>query len=223
VIKPLRTAALDREIKETSTGKDTQATLRGIAGTMSGILGVPTTTLGLTGTTTQTREMSLSSERKQFSSRITQQGRLGVVWWGFNIDDPNEREGGIEISDTTLPSVEFEFLGASDIPPPLPGHVCIEVASYWSIIRSSGNDHSWIQKLLSTASKTRSYSTLCLVVTLKVPSTLTKRSAYKATLHVNTGYKSGYNFMVRRPGSVEVEPLIRFGNDCSPVESRKHA
>jgi len=171
------------------------------------------TTATLTGTAMRTSEAASSSEQKRFNSRITEQSMLGLAWWGFNIDDPHEREEGIEMSNETLPSAEFEFLGNSDAPSSLPEHLNIEVASYWSIITSSGHDLTWLKTLL--ASKT-GYSNLCQVVTMAVPSNLSKRSTYKATLHVN----SGYRVRVRHPGSVEVIPLIRFGNDYTPVQSR---
>ena len=129
VRKPLRSTALDRGIKETLAGKITRGGTIGAA--LGGIFGVTTATL--TGTATRTSETSSSSERKRFSSKVAEQGMLGVAWWEFNIDDPYEREGGIEMSTKTLPSVEFEFLGESDTLTPPPEHVNIEVASYWSI------------------------------------------------------------------------------------------
>jgi hypothetical protein len=215
VIKPQRTAALDKETKDTSGRKVTLTAA--MAGAIGGVFGVTTATL--TGTTSRAGEASSSSEQKRFTSRITQQGMRGVVRWGFNIDDPYEREGGIDMSDANLPSVKFEFFGTSNDPPSPPNHINVEVASYWSIITSSGHDLSWLNKLLSTASKTGSYSNLCQMVALKVPSNLSKRCHYMAVLHVN----SGYRLEVTLPSSVEVTPAIRFGDDGTPIESRKYS
>ena len=71
----------------------------------------------------------------------------GVVWWGFNVDDPHEQEAGIELLDT-LPSAEFEFLGKNAS---LPTQLHVEVASCWSLISSMENRQSWLQALIGLA------------------------------------------------------------------------
>jgi len=152
---------------------------------IGGIFGVVPAISG-THTTTRASETSSSSQRKQFTSRITERGKHGVAWWGFNIDDPLAREGGIKMHDGTLPSVEFEFVGNTKAPPPpFPKFVHVEIASYWSI-QSHCHDVSWLETILKSAPNSGMYSNLCQVVVLKIPLQLSKRSIYSTTLHINS-------------------------------------
>ena len=212
IIKPLRTPAFDNEVKGIS-GSKTNWTAA-IGGTIGGIFGaIPT----VTGTLTATRagEVSSSSEQKQFTSRITEDGMRGVAWWGFNIDDPFEREGGIRMRDETLPSAKFEFLGNTKVPAPsLPEFVHVEVASYWSILTGDGRDVSWLNTILKSAPKSGLYSNLCQVVVLKIPSQLSERSIYSATLHIDSAsMEIDESLPANEP--VRVNPFVQFGNKPS--------
>ena len=146
-----------------------------------------------------------------------QQELYGVVWWGFNIDDLNEQEDGIDMSNDILPAVHFEFTGDSDIPAPPPERMNVEISSCWSIIPQSEPKGTWIRKVLrltksSGATQAISYSNLCQIVTFKtVPSNLPERSRYCADVQVWPGAtdpESTYLVEVTRQtaSSVNVKP-----------------
>jgi hypothetical protein len=196
--KPLSTRAVDRETKETNGSKNTLAAT--IGGTLSGILGGK-----LTGT--WAKETSWSDEVKKFKSRITKFSSRGLVWWGFSIDDPNQRERGILLEEEFLPSVEFEFLGDGDPPPP-PEFLRVEVKSCWSL---KSNAEGWVPKWLdsragqSTSLKVPSHSVLCQVVVLEIPTyDLSESSKYMATLDV----KATDQVDVQLLGSIKVIPSV---------------
>jgi hypothetical protein len=164
-----------------------------------------------TQTTTRAGETSSGSEQKQFTSRITEDGTRGVAWWGFNIDDPFEREGGIRLHDETLPSAKFEFRGNTKAPAPsLPEFVHAEVASYWSILTGGDHDVSWLDTILKRAPTAGLYSNLCQVVVLKIPSQLSESSFYCATLHIDSaGMQIDESLPANEP--VKVNPFVQFG------------
>jgi hypothetical protein len=160
----------------------------------------PSLTIGLVpqgklgGSLTWTNEETTGSEKKRYTSRITQQEVHGVVWWGFNIDDPNEREDGIDMPDDILPAVHFNFVGNSKIPAPPPERMDIVIASYWSIIPRSEPKSTWIRKLLhltkssGNTQQAISYSNLLQIVALEtVPSDLPEQSHYNADVQVWPG------------------------------------
>jgi hypothetical protein len=88
VEKPFGTRAQGSDTTKVNASKKAWATT--VRGTIAGILGVPTVGGAFTGT--QTSEASSSTEVKKFNSRIIQYDSCGVVWWGFLIDNPYERE-----------------------------------------------------------------------------------------------------------------------------------
>lgn len=206
IIKPLRTPAFDREVKGISGSKTNWSA--GFGGTIGGILGAIPTMTG-TGTSTRAGEKSSSSEQKQFTSRITEDGKRGVAWWGFNIDDPFEQDKGIRMCDESLPSAKFKFLGKTKAPPPsLPKFVHVEVASYWSIPAGGG---PWLDIILKSAPKSGLYSNLCQVVVLKIPSQLSEGYPYCATLHIDSaGMEIDESLPANEP--LEVYPSVQFGN-----------
>ena len=130
-IKPSRTPAIGLESTEVTTRQSSSALgFSGSAGLGSpSIKGIFSGHLGA--------ESSSYLETRNYGSRITQGDSYGVVWWGFNVDDPHAQEAGIELLDT-LPSAEFEFLGKNAS---LPARLHVEVVSCWSLISSteSGN------------------------------------------------------------------------------------
>jgi hypothetical protein len=91
-----------------------------------------------------------------------------VSFGGVQRRRPTVQEAGIEFLDTP-PSVEFEFLGKNAS---LPARLHVEVASCWSLISSIENRQSWITALIGLAKpKGLSYSNLCQIVQLEIPST----------------------------------------------------
>ena len=208
-IKPSRTPAIAPEVTEVTTRQRSSALgLLGSAGfgspfikaKFSGHLGV---------------ESSSYLEMINYGSRITQGDRDGVVWWGFNIDDPYEQEAGKELLDT-LPSAEFEFLGKNAS---LPARLRVEVSSCWSLISSIENRQSWLQAIIGLAKpKGLSYSNLCQIVHLEMPSTLLGDCEYKSITDVT---QSGCHTQVQLfegSHSVHITPSILFLDEPVPPD-----
>ena len=149
----------------------------------------------ITGTAMKTYEETAGSERKRYSSAITEHHSDGNVQWGFNIDDVNLQKWGIDMRENVLPTVCFEFIGDSNIPAPPPKCMDIAITSYWSMIIPSQPKSTWIHKLLhffkfrSTGNtQTTSYSNLFQIVALKADlSNLLEPSHYKAKVKVRSG------------------------------------
>ena len=174
-IKPSRTAAIGVESTEVTTRQSSSAL--GVSG--SGGFGSPSIKATFSG---HLGAESLSYlEMRNYGSWITQGDSYGVVWWGFNIDDPHAQEAGIELLDT-LPSAEFEFLGKNAS---LPAWVHVEVSSCWSLISSTENRQSWLLALIGLAKpKGLSYSNLCQIIQLEMPSTLLEDCKYMSLTDV---------------------------------------
>jgi hypothetical protein len=206
VQKPLSTRGVDKETKEINGNKNTLAAT--IGGSLAGTFGAK-----LAGT--WTKETSWSGEVKKFNSRITEFDSRGFVSWGFSIDDPHQRERGILLEEDILPSVGFEFLG-DDVPPPPPESLRVEVKSCWSLV---SNAKGWVPNWLGpSASKAPSYSVLCQVVVLDIPTReLLEPSKYVATLDV----KAIDQVDVKLPGSIKVIPTIRRRPDMDPEHAGK--
>ena len=187
-IKPKRTPESEREEKQSSSTKTGRT--HSVAPSLT-IGPLPQGKLG--GNSTWTNEKTTGSEKKRYTSRITQQEKHGVIWWGFNVDDLNEQEDGIDMPDDILPAVSFEFFGNSNIPASPPKHMDIVIASYWSIIPQSEPKSTWIRKLLhltksSSNTQAISYSNLFQIVALETtPSSLPERSHYSADVQVWPG------------------------------------
>ena len=209
-IKPSRTPAIGLESTEVTTRQSSSALgfsgssgfgSPSIKGMFSGHLGA---------------ESSSHLETRNYGSRITQGDSDGVVWWGFNIDDPHEQEAGKELLDT-LPSAEFEFLGKNASLPP---RLHVEVASCWSLISSIENRQSWIQALIGLAKpKGLSYSNLCQIVQLEIPNTLLEDCEYKSLTDV---MQSGCHTQVQLfEGSdlVCITPSVLFLDEPVPPDS----
>ena len=169
-IKPSRTPAISPESTEVTTQQS--SSVLSILGSVK--FGSPSLKAKFAGHLGA--ESSSYLEMRNYGSRITQGDRNGVVWWGFNIDDPNEREAGKELD--ILPSVEFEFLGENAS---LPAQLHAEVASVWSLIPSNKNKKLKLQDWIGMAKqKCLSYSNLCQMVQLEISSTLLKNCDYKS-------------------------------------------
>ena len=188
VIKPKRTRNSDGEEKQSSSMKI------GWTRSMTGRVALAAQPQGaITLTVMKTNEKTAGSETKRYTSSIFEHHNYGVVRWGFNIDDRNAQRGGIEMLDDVLPTVDFEFIGHSDVPAPPPKHMDIVVVSHWSMILPSEPETTWIRKLLrffrsSGNTQATSYSNLFQIVALKmVPCNLPERSDYRATLFVEPG------------------------------------
>lgn len=209
VKRPLRTPARDNQATETTGSK--AAMMGTLSGTFGGIL-----RSSLTASGSRTRETSSSSTVKKYSSEITQTDEHGLVWWGFSVDDPNERKRGIEIRDGHLPSVDFEFLGDDDVPPPPPPSThCVEVASYWSL--SESRNQSWLR--FGQVQKEPPYYNVCQIVAMEIPSDFSKRSEYIAMQNVGSNLPGADHQQVLRRGNVKVTPGVLIVGGSSSVSS----
>ena len=92
VIKPRRTSASDGEEKQSSSMKSGWT-----HGMTSGLTLGPHPQATITGAAMKTNETTVGSEKKQYNSAITELHNDGKVRWGFNIDDVNFQEGGIDM------------------------------------------------------------------------------------------------------------------------------
>jgi len=224
--KPERTRASEKEMMVTVSGKTTETK------TGAGTIGASTSgfTLGATGTYTRAAEEGTSSAAKQFNSQITKQAKLGVVWWGFDVHDANLRQGGTFLEEPELPAATFHFRTEANKYTPVPDHIDIEVASYWSIIPSStvASNIGWLSKILpltSNGSPVMQYSHLCQMTALKIPSDLKQNSDYCAVLSVNTtGGGLHFKTDILHPGSefVKIDSQMIRRMDSTPFSYGKY-
>lgn len=187
--------------------------------------------IGTTGAYTKAAEEGTSSATKQFNSQITKQAKLGVVWWGFDVHDTNLQQGGRFLEEPELPTATFHFHPEANKYTPVPNHINIEVASYWSIIPSLTvtSNIGWLSKILpltSNDSPVMQYSHLCQMTALKIPSDLQEHSDYCAVLSVNTtgvGLHFKTDILHRGSESVEIDSQVirrldstpfKYGKDC---------
>lgn len=184
-INPIRTPFRERETTETTGLKSTRGFIGTIGAGLSKII-PPVMSLSVSGSYSHSRETSSTSTTKKYSSRITQRDERGRVSWGYSVDDPNEREGGLQLLDSNLPTVEFMFLGNVEeaAPPPPPPTHYIEIASCWSLSDSQAESGmpSWFQ--FQGAHKSTPYYNICQVLALEIPSDLEKSSSYMADLDI---------------------------------------
>ena len=205
-IKPSRTAAIGPE----STKVTTRRSARGLSGSVG--FGSPLIKAMFSG---HLGTESLSYlETRSYGSRVTQGDSDGVVWWGFNIDDPYEQQAGKELFRDTLPSAEFEFFGKNAS---LPARVHVEVTSCWSLISSTENRQSWLQALVGLAKpKGVSYSNLCQIIRLQIPSTLLENCEYKSLTDVKQSGCCTQGKLYKGPDSVAITPSVLFLDEPVP-------
>ena len=212
-VKPSRTPATGLESTEVTTRQSVSAL--GFSGSAG--FGLPSFEAMFSGHVGAKSSSHL--ETRNYGSRITQGDSYGVAWWGFNIDDPYEQEAGKELFLDSLPSAEFEFLGKDAS---LPARVHVEVASCWSLISSTENRQSWIQAVIGPAKpKDLSYSNLCQIIQLEIPSTLQERCQYMSLTDVK---QSGCHTQVKLfEGSdlVHITPSVLFLDGPVPPGSGK--
>lgn len=115
-------------------------------------------------------------------SRIKQIDISGIAEWTFYITDTF---GGIALSPDKLPHACFKFIGETDIPAPPPTHMDIKISTFWTL---SGNP--W-RNLEGTTSSKPTYSNICKVVKLEVPSNLRGSQIYDANLKVSRSADQG--------------------------------
>ena len=154
---------------------------------MTAMLGRGLNTLGsLLGSLTMTNERIEGSEKKRFTSPITQQDIDGKIWWDYEIGDERYQENGYKMPINVLPTVHFEFDNTSP-----PKHVDIVITSFWSKISPTRSEQkTLIRKLLHLFRSTGytrcpSFSNLFQIVALTANmDNLKKRNRYKERVKI---------------------------------------
>lgn len=199
-IQPYRTQKYNQESEVSSSSKRgwTSSVTAAIAAILPQLFGAGAT---------RTVEQGTSIEKTANISRNTQLDMEGDASWGFYITDPFEQTSGITLPPEKLPRALFEFVGTTDIPAPPSEHLNVEISSYWSLLPHDGGD------ALGNSEGT-SFSNICKIVKLQVPSNLRGRWIYRVNLKVcpeeNTLYATQYHVTVKRNGAAE---CLRVFND----------
>ena len=131
---------------------------------------IPQATIGASAS--QTGEQSTSTENTVNVSRIIQTDIGPVTSWAFHIADPFEQEAGLTLSPEKLPFACFKF--QRETPAPLPKCLNIEISTYWSFLSPHGGS-PWMR-----SDGAPSFSNLCKIITLDVPSDLQGSHIYDA-------------------------------------------
>lgn len=186
-ISPIQTPFGDKETLETTGSKTGRGFTGSVAAGFSNLV-PPFTSLTISGKASGTTETSSTSTVKKYSSRITRSVGRGRVSWGFSVDDPYEREAGLELEQSSLPRVDFLFLGGDkSTPPPLPPTHYIEIASCWSMTETQDESGmpSWLNFWGSR--NISPYQNICQVLALEIPADLEEWSPYMAAQDIVGG------------------------------------
>ena len=147
-------------------------------GSTFGISGIKPSLFSIFGTKTK--------ECKILNSRVihVQKDYNGAIWWDFRVDEPYERQQGLDMQELgLLPSCTFE--GTLAAPPPLaPDLFGVELMSCWSLIPPESNPLLWPAFGSSEVKPPTPYSNLCQIMLLDLPSQLSKDFYYKAVTEV---------------------------------------
>ena len=169
---------------------------------------------GISGSSTKTNERTEGSEKKLYTSPITQQYEVGKIWWDYEIGDDRYRENGYSMPKDDLPTVHFRFYHKS--PPKL---MDVVITSYWSKIypTRSEPDRTQIHKLLhsslfkSTGKTQRiSFSNIFQIVALTAEVEKLFKSNYFNPAKVKMYLDSGISVPPKPGPEPEAESLKRF-------------
>jgi len=230
---PQRTLAAEKATLVTVTSNTTKTKTGGGAfGATTSPFPLPSFNFSAIGNYATADTEGTSSATKQFNFRITQQSKLGAIWWGFDEHDTNRQKDGTILEESELPTAKFHFSTEANEPAPgIPEHIDAEVASYWSIIPSPTvtSNLSWLSKIIplpSNDSPVSQYSHLCQMTSLKIPSDLKQDSYYCANLHlVCTSQHLRFEADVLRPGSesVKIETKVTRRTDSTSFNYGKRS
>ncbi|KAF8816178.1 hypothetical protein BYT27DRAFT_7248489 [Phlegmacium glaucopus] len=151
----------------------------------------------------------------------------GIVSWGFHVDDPVERQAGITFGGyRALPSVDFRFYGTSDVgaPPLPPKHFDVTITSSWSLTPPSTNQSYITSGWLSSIkrSKCSSYSNLCQIVKLQLPSDQLQETFYRSVT-VTEVNQASTKTVDKRPALYTVTLTVEFLDSPPSLESEPHS
>ena len=169
-IRPVSTSKYNPESKVSHTSKKAWNVL---ASASLNFL-KPQGTIGASGS--RTGEQSTATEKTTRISRIIQRDIRQNISWSFHIADPFDQETGVTLSPEKLPRAHFEFLGKTPAPPP--DRLTLEILTYWSLL-SPHRGGVWL-----IPEDTPSFSNLCKIITLDLPSNLQGPHKYDADLLV---------------------------------------
>ncbi|KAJ2934748.1 hypothetical protein H1R20_g2336, partial [Candolleomyces eurysporus] len=161
--KPKSTRATDGQVKSIETEKTgwQQALKAGLSVFPFGVnVKVEGTHIG---------EHARANEVIYYSSRIIQRQNLRMLWWSFHVDDPNEKDCGVELTESALPSAEISVLssGSSHSPNPTLDKLTVEITSFWSLLKK-GRGGEWFSFALGK-SLPPGLSNLCQVICFDLP------------------------------------------------------
>jgi hypothetical protein len=164
-----------------------------------------------------TQKDASTTAKTQILSRITQFQDQGVTSWGFLVDDPYDCEHGIELLDSDLLSVDFEYLGVRNQgPQKLPEYMEVEVAAYWSLPVSA----TWSFLETTSQHNVPPYFNLCQVVVLKIPRNMMESLNHEE--RHTTGVRSAELVAVKKPevrlDSLEGVTAVSQGQDPRFIE-----
>ena len=139
------------------------------------------------GGLTKTSERTEGSEKKRYSSPITQHYKVGRIWWDYEIGDDHFQKEGYKMPGNVFPIVHFEFDNTSP-----PKHIDIAITSFWSKISPfrSEQNRTLIHKLLhlfrsAGGAQCISFSNLFQIVALTADvEKLIRRNHYAATVKI---------------------------------------
>lgn len=132
----------------------------------------PQGTIGTSGS--RTGEQFTATEKTTLVSRIIQRDIGPNISWSFHILDPYDQVTGLILSSEKLPRAHFEFLAKNPAPPP--EDLALEISTYWSLLSPrASNAAAWF-----SSEDTPSFSNICKVITLDLPSHLQGSHKYVA-------------------------------------------
>jgi hypothetical protein len=148
---PKRTPAAQREIKDVTTTKSSKQ-----GGTKLKVALAPSGSLEGSFAV----ENSKASERVLLTSGITQKERLGVITWGFGVDDEKEQLDGLELSDDKLPNLSLAYLpDARQLSGDgIPEELTVEISAFWSLALQQPSTWLSISNLISLGQRLPEYS-----------------------------------------------------------------
>ncbi len=170
-IRPVSTSKYNPESKVSSGSKKAWS----ILGSATLSFPKPQGTIGASGS--QTGEKSTAIEKTSLVSRIIQRDIGPTISWSFHIADPFDQDTGLTLSSEKLPRAHFEFRAKNPAPPPK--YLTLEISTYWSLLSAHATSSAWL-----SSEDTPSFSNLCQVVTLDLPSDLQGFHKYNADLLV---------------------------------------
>lgn len=161
----------------------------------------------------QMPKCSTSSQMTINISRINNMD--GFVAWCYHVSDGFSQVGEKAMAFDKLPQAQFEFIGKTDTPASPPDHTDVEVSTYWSVLPRNGGTENSLWNWPSTFWLNKpSYSNVCQIVTLKIPSDLPQgHYDYQARLAVFPQQSNLHNMTHDDPTNVASSTVMDSKHD----------